>query len=255
MRLSRRPITLLTFFLLALPSLQAQQSAAPPNTPTVTFKFNWDEGRPWSDYTFTVAENGATHFSGTGNAEENGADDHFEQDFTMSEGSLQKIFGAAKATDYFHGEFESKQKNIAKTGSKTLQYHSPSIDGSTTYNYSPNPNIQQLTKLFQAIALTLDYGRKLAFGYRFDKLGMDKRLQELTDLHANGMAEEMQAIAPILRKIADDADVMNIAREQAKQLLKSANTGGAAPSNQNSSAERYTFRADPALKGHGFSRL
>jgi len=183
-------------------------------------------------YTLTVAENGATHFSGTGNAEENGADDHFEQDFTMSEASLQKIFGAARATDYFHGEFETKQKNIARTGTKTLQYHSPSIDGSTTYNHSPNPNIQQLTKLFQAIALTIDYGRKLAFGYRFDKLGMDSRLQELTDLHAKGLAEEMQAIAPILRKIADDPDVMNIARLQAKQLLKSANAtpAGAASS-------------------------
>jgi len=236
MRLSR-PVALLTFFLLAL-SVQAQQPAAPPNTPTVTFKFSWDEGRPWADYTFTVGENGATHFSGTGNAEENGADDHFEQDFTMSEGSLQRIFGAAKATDYFHGEFEAKQKNIAKTGVKTLQYHSPTIHGSTTYNYSPNPNIQQLTKLFQATALTLDYGRKLAFGYRFDKLGMDKRLEELTNLHANGLADEMQAIAPILRKIADDSGVMNIARTQARQLLKSANTGTAAPSNQGNSAER-----------------
>lgn len=222
MRLPPRTITLAISFLLAIVGLQAQQPAASPSISTVTFKFNWDEGRPWSDYTFTVAESGATHFSGTGNADENGADDHFEQDFTMSQAGLQKVFAAAKMTDYFHGQFEGKQKNIARTGSKTLEYHSPSTVGSVTYNYSPNPNIQQLTKLFQSIALTLDYGRKLAFEYRFDKLGMDKRLQELTDLRANGLAEEMQAIAPILQKIADDSEVMNIARMQAKQLLRSA---------------------------------
>ena len=52
---------------------------------------------------------------------------------------------------------------------------------------------------------------------------MDTRLKELVDLHANGMAEELQAIEPILRKIADDDGVMHMARLQAKQLLKSTN--------------------------------
>ena len=41
--------------------------------------------------------------------------------------------------------------------------------------------MQELTRLFLAIANTLDYGRKLAFQYRFDKLGMDARLKELAD--------------------------------------------------------------------------
>ncbi len=52
---------------------------------------------------------------------------------------------------------------------------------------------------------------------------MDTRLKELVDLRANGVAQEMQAIEPILRKIADDDDVMHLARLEAKQLLKSTN--------------------------------
>ena len=51
---------------------------------------------------------------------------------------------------------------------------------------------------------------------------MDTRLKELLDLHANGMAEELQAIEPILRKIAEDDGMMHVARLEAKQLLKSA---------------------------------
>ncbi|MFZ0706200.1 MAG: hypothetical protein WAM71_11395 [Candidatus Korobacteraceae bacterium] len=207
---------------------QAQQPAGPPQLPTVIFKLSWDKGLPWSDYTFTVSENGATHFKGIANPADGGDDDTFEQDFTMSEANRQKVFEAAKATDYFQGQFETKTRNVAKTGAKTLEFHSPWLNTSTTYNYSPNPNIQQLTDLFHAIATTIDYGRKLTFQYRFDKLGMDARLKELVDLHAGGEAEELLAIEPILRKIADDDGVMHMTRSQAKALLKSANSDGSA---------------------------
>lgn len=201
----------------------AQQTPAPPPAATIVFKLSWDKGLPWTDYTFTVNENGATHFSGTLNPAESGDTDPVEQDFMMSEANLQQIFQLAKATDYFQGQFETKTRNVAKTGAKTLEFHSPSLNTLTTYNFSPNLDIQQLTKLFQSIATTIDYGRKLAFQYRFDKLGMDSRLKELVDLHATGRAVELQIIEPVLRKIADDDGVMHVARMQAKQLLKSTN--------------------------------
>lgn len=211
---------------IAAASAGAQQSASSPTgVPSVTFKFYWDQGRPWVDYTITVAENGATHFSGNGNPAEDGDGDSFRQDFTMSEANRQKIFEWAKAANYFQGQFEAKQKNVAKTGTKTLEYQAESVNNSTTYNYSPNPNIQQITKLFQSMATTLDYGRKLAYQYRFDKLGMDARLKELVDLQATGYAQELQAIAPVLSKIATDPDMMHIARQEARALLKSANAG------------------------------
>lgn len=230
LRLSLALVTLLA----ALP-LPAQQSRSASALPSITYKMTWPEGRPWVEYTITVAENGATHFSGTGNSAEDGNNDAFQQDFRMSEANRQKIFELAKAANYFEGQFDAKQKNIAKTGVKTLEYHSPTVNNSTTYNYSPNANIQQLTKFFQGLATTVDYGRKLAFQYRFDKLGMDKRLQELVDLQASGMVDELQAIEPILRKIADDPNLMNIARTEAKQLLKSAGAPAVSPSGQQAS--------------------
>ena len=223
-----RTVLITICLVLAGLSTQAQQPAGPAQAPTVVFKLSWDKGLPWTDYTFTVNENGATHFKGTSNPADGGDSDPFEQDFTMSEANRQKIFEWAKAADYFQGQFETKTRNVAKTGAKTLEFHSPSLNSSTTYNYSPNPNIQQLTDLFHAIATTIDYGRKLTFQYRFDKLGMDARLKELVDLHAGGEAEELQAIEPILRKIADDDGIMHMTRSQARALLKSANSDGSA---------------------------
>lgn len=222
--------TIALWLLLAILPAGAQQPASAGNQPTVTFKLSWPQGRPWTDYTITVAENGATHFSGTGNPADSGDGDAFQQDFTMTDANRQKIFELAKAANYFDGQFETKQKNVAQTGKKTLEYHDGSVNNSATFNYSTNVNVQQLTKLFQSIASTLDFGRKLAFQSRFDKLGMDACLQQLTELQASGFVEELQAIEPVLRKIADDPNVMHIARTQAKQLLKSANgTAAAAP--------------------------
>jgi hypothetical protein len=182
-------------------------------------------------YTISVDDAGNAHFEGVGNAAESGDGDSFTQDFTMSAANRTKIFELAKKADYFQGNFEAKQKNIAKTGVKTLEYHGKGDGGqavshSTTYNYSPNSDIQELTRLFQSIALTLDYGRKLAFQYRFDKLGMDDRLKSLQDMQASHFVEELQAIEPILQKIAADPNLMNIARITAKQLLNAAGAGG-----------------------------
>jgi hypothetical protein len=203
-----------------------------PTGAYVAFKFDWDQGRPWVRYTISVDDAGNAHFEGVGNPLESGDSDSFSQDFTMSSANRQKIFDLAKKANYFEGNFEGKQKNIAKTGEKTLAYHGKADDGgqtvshSTTYNYSPNSDIQELTRLFQSIALTLDFGRKLAFQYRFDKLGMDDRLKSLQDMQASHFVEELQAIEPILQKIAGDPNLMNIARVTAKQLLNSAGAGG-----------------------------
>lgn len=215
---------------------QVVHEVVPVPQPTgsyVAFKFEWDQGRPWARYTITVDDAGNVHFEGVGNPIESGDGDSFSQDFTMTEANRQKIFELAKKLDYFQGNFETRQKNIAKTGQKTLEYHGRAAgagqqtDHASTYNFSPNSDVQELTKLFQSIATTLDYGRKLEFQYRFDKLGIDARLQSLQESLASHFAAELQAIEPVLQKIADDPNILHISRVAAKQLLKTLGPGTA----------------------------
>jgi len=212
---------------------QVVHQVSPVDSPTgsyVTFKFDWDQGRPWVQYSIAVDDAGNTHFEGVGNPIESGDNDAYSQDFVMTDANRQKIFELAGKLDYFAGSFEARQKNIAKTGQKTLGYHGRGTTGgqaiahSSTYNFSTNSDVQELTRLLQAIATTLDYGRKLEFQYRFDKLGMDARLKALQDMQASHYIEELQAIDPILQKIADDPNMMHINRVTAKQLLKSMGT-------------------------------
>ena len=212
---------------LVLPA-SAQPEAAPAAAqPSVTFNFNWSQGIPWQTYSITVQADGNTHFRGTPAPNGPGGDtDLFQQDFTMSEANRARIFDLAKKLNCFQGDFDSHLKRIARTGSKTLEYKSVTAHGSTTYNWSQNVDVQELTNLFIAIASTLDYGRKLTFQYRFDKLGMNARLKELADLGANHYVEELNAIAPILRKIADDPNMMHISRQTAQQLLRTLSGPG-----------------------------
>jgi hypothetical protein len=200
---------------------------AQPSGSYIAFKFDWPQGHPWVNYTISVDDAGSTHFEGVGNSADSGDSDTFKLDFAMTDACRQKIFNLAKQTDYFRGTFETKQKNIAHTGEKTLEYHGRPPNGdktlatSATYNFSPNPDVQELTRIFLSIATTVDFGRKLAFDYRFDKIGLDARLHSLQEMQADHFIEELQAIEPILQKIANDPNVMHINRVTAKQLLKS----------------------------------
>jgi hypothetical protein len=209
---------------------QTVYEVKPVSQPTgsyIAFKFDWDQGRPWVKYAISVDDAGNTHFQGIGSPVESGDGDEYSQDFVMSDANRQKIFDLAKKADYFQGNLETRQKNIAQTGQKTLAYHGRlgSGDGtaatSATYNYSPDPNIVELTRIFQAIATTIDFGRKLSFDYRFNKLGIDARLHSLQDMQSTHYVEELQSIEPILQKIASDPNIMHINRVAAKQLLKS----------------------------------
>jgi hypothetical protein len=202
-------------------------ATAPTSGSYVVFKFDWDQGRPWVKYTISADDAGNAHFEGIGNPQESGDSDSFTQSFKLTDACRQKLFELAQKTDYFQAIQGPKQKNIAKTGEKVLEYHkgdggngSPPVT-SSAYNYSPNVDVQELTRIFQAIALTMDYGRKLAFDYRFNKLGIDARLHSLQDMQASHFVEELQAIEPILQKIANDPNMMHINQVTARQLLKS----------------------------------
>jgi len=215
----------LLLLLLTGSSLLAQQpSTAPlpaPGGTSITYLFDWPQGIPWTKYSITVQSDGKTHFSGTPHPDDKDTDtDPLEQDFTMWDNNRQKIFNLAQKLNYFQGNYDAHIKHIAQTGSKTLQYQSPQFHGSSTYNYSQNADVQALTKLFSGIATTFDYQRKLTFQYRYDKLGMDECLKDLEDLQSSHEIEELHVIAPMLRKIAADPNLMNIARQSARHILQ-----------------------------------
>ena len=108
---------------------------------------------------------------------------------------------------------------MANTGEKTLTYADQTRHFQTTYNHSENKAIQQLTAFFQGISSTIEFGRKLQFKHKYDKLGLEDELKAMEDAADSHNLNEIQIIAPTLKSIADDDSVLNIARRRARHLL------------------------------------
>ncbi len=141
-------------------------------------------------------------------------------EFVASGETARKIFELSRNTNYFQGSFDYTAHRIANMGSKTLGYRDRTKNTETKYNWSENAGIQNLTNLFEGISSVLESGQRIEMKRRFDPLGLDAELKIVEDAMKKGEIPELHAIASVLQKVADDPQVMNIARERARRLLE-----------------------------------
>ena len=208
---------------------QAQNSskADVPSSPTVTYDVFWEPATP-QGYTVTVSEAGSAKYvsrNPTKPPDANGQrDDDYTLDFTVSAASVDRIFSLAKQAGYFDGDFAYRKHAVASTGKKTLSYADGTRQFQTHYDFSENPVIEELTSLFSGISNTIEYGRRLQFKRRFDKLGLEAELKGMEHMAETNNLAELRLIAPLLENIANDTSVLNIARARARRLLAQANS-------------------------------
>jgi hypothetical protein len=224
----KRLFLLLTTSLICALSVPAQTVAQPtgPGVSVVAFDLTWEAATP-PKYFITVDSSGNAKYISREkqvpdqNAQEgiDAPEPDFEFSFTMSPANRDRVFQLAKDTNYFNGSFDYTAHRIANTGKKVLTYADSGRIFHTTYNWSENKSIDQLTKLFQGISYTIEHGRKLQFLRRFDKLGLEQELKGMEDAAKSGYIAEIQIIAPLLENIANDPAILHIARERARRLL------------------------------------
>jgi hypothetical protein len=234
---------LFCFLLAALAAIAAQVPTQNPVVPTVTYDLVWESATP-QEFIVTVTSDGPATYLSRGVSrpvqaseyredkrwtEEKPAapatdekDPDFHVEFTMSPATAQRIFKDAEQANYFNGSFDYTRHQVANSGRKTLTYADSSRHFQTVFNYSENKAVEDLAHLFQAISNTIEFGRKLEFKHKYDKLGLEADLKAMEDAMEYHNLAELQIIAPALQGIADDASVMNIARARAKRLLLKA---------------------------------
>ena len=219
----------LIFFLLALTAalgLWGQDAQQNPALPTITFDRVWEAYKP-QNVTITVQATGPARYVSRNPftpPDQTGADPDYLFDFTLSSRNQEKLFRDAREANYFNGDFSYKKHAVASTGKKTLTYSDPVRHFTTTFDYSENKAIEEITTLFSGISNTIEHGRKLVYLRRFDKLGLEDELKAMEDAAESHNLAELQIIAPTLKSIADDTSVLNIARQRAKKLLARANS-------------------------------
>jgi hypothetical protein len=196
-----------------------QQSAA---VPVITFDLNWEAATP-QNYTITMDANGkAQYVSRSPTRTPEGSDEpdpEYQLAFTMSAANRDRILQLAKELNYFNGNYDFNQHKVANTGRKTLTYADSARNFHTTYNWSENKAIEEITRIFQGISNTVEHGRKLQFMRRFDKLALASELKAMETMSQSNYLAEVQIIAPLLQNIANDPSVLHMARQSASRLL------------------------------------
>jgi hypothetical protein len=210
----RQPIFLLGLVLIA--------GALPVQGPaTLTFTLDFPNSEP-AHYGFSVTSEGGCSYDSTGRLSPDSEGDPFHLDFSISPAMRTRLFDLARRAHYFEGEVDSKKRNLASTGTKTLTYKDGQRNTQATYNYSLIPAVQELTELFQNLSTTLEFGRRLEFFHKYQKLALDQELKRMEDMVKQNDLAELSAIAPILQKITTDPSVINVVRGRAQRMLEKA---------------------------------
>jgi|SRR5580704_5953900 hypothetical protein len=214
---SVRHMPLLVWLTLCLTCLPLAQQ---PAVPTVTFTCDFPHSEP-DHYVISVSDDGkGSYDSDSKLSPESEAEDAFHSDFTVSQAGRARVFDLARRANYFEGEIDSKKKNLASTGTKTLTYKDAQRNTHASYNYSPVAAVGELTAFFQALSTTLEFGHRLDYYLRYQKLALDEELKKMEEMSNGHQLEEIPAVAPVLQKILDDPTVINVVRARAQRLLQ-----------------------------------
>jgi hypothetical protein len=198
----------------------AQQTAVS----TITFTCDFPGSEP-DHYAISLSDDGsASYDSDSKLSPESPAGDRFHSDFTVAQAGRIRVFDLAKRAHYFEGQIDSRNKNLASTGIKTLTYKDAQKSTRASYNYSPVPSVQQLTAFFQGLSTTLEFGHRLEYYLHYQKLALDEELKKMEEMSNSGGLEEISAVAPILQKIGDDPAVIKVVRARALRLLQLPDT-------------------------------
>jgi hypothetical protein len=187
---------------------------------TITFSLDFPNSSP-EHYSIAVQSDGHAHYESSGKlSADSDVRDDYQTDFTFSDSTRARIFELAAQSHYFSGKVDSGNKKLAFTGKKKLVYTDGQRNSSADYNYSQQPPVQQLTTLFQSIAATMEFGRRLTYFHRYQKLALDDELKSMEDEAQRGELAELQAVSPILQSIYEDASVINVVRSRAHRIIE-----------------------------------
>lgn len=191
--------------------------AAEPTT--ITFSLDFPNSDP-ERYSIVVQSDGPAQYECSARISESSDErETYQTAFTFSDATRARIFDLAAQSHYFSGKVDSGNHKLAFTGAKKLIYKDGQRETAAAYNFSSQPTIQQLTTLFQSVAATLEFGRRLSHYHRYQKLALDGELKKMEDEVRRGGLVELQAVKPVLREIHDDSSVINVVRARAQRII------------------------------------
>ncbi|MGD1062313.1 MAG: hypothetical protein ABR860_03555 [Terracidiphilus sp.] len=181
-----------------------------------------------SQWTLTLRPDGTGHFrSQAGKPPDDATQVLFppavDRDIRVSAAYAGRVFAAAARHRWFNEPCESHLK-VAFQGWKTLTYTGPQGQGSCTFNYSKDKEIQNLGESLEAVAETILEGARMELLLQHDRLGLDAEMEFLVGAVDDGRAQQVCVIREFLERLAQDDTVLERVRKRARMLLEQGAT-------------------------------
>ncbi len=151
-------------------------------------------------------------------------------EFTISASTTARIFALAQRADYFNANFEDASRRQRIRATKTLTYGegpriwfghlTRGVHYVTTYDYTHNIAVQQLTTTFEELSTTVQLGRRLDdYLRRSNSAGLSVTLRRADALGRQRRLPELQIIAKSLQRTSEDSALPPATRQHAVDLL------------------------------------
>lgn len=146
------------------------------------------------------------------------SDDPSPQPMEVDSSVAQKIFTLAAKLHDFDGIDLEMHRRIANLGQKTFQYQLGAVTHSVTFNYTQDPNANQLLDIFEGLSRQQSDLSDLRRAMRYDRLGVNDVLIQVQKDYDRNLLIEPQKFLASLDQLAADEHFINIAREKAHDL-------------------------------------
>jgi hypothetical protein len=201
--------------------------AAPVPDPVVQVDFSNPELSP-PQWTLVLHPDGSGHFrSPMANTPKSAMKEieapGIDRDIQVSKEFAARVFDAARSHKWFSAPCESHLK-VAFEGWKTFAYVGPHGQGSCTFNYSRDREIEALADSMVAVSQTILEGARLEVLLQHDRLGLDQEMEFLTEAVQDGRAQQVCTIRDILQRLVQDDAVLDRVRKRARSLLDCGST-------------------------------
>jgi hypothetical protein len=206
--------------MLALPSTIAAETGSSP-----VFQVEYtNPGLTPSLWTLTIHPDGSGHFhSERGHTPVDPPrtleTPNVDRDIRLSTEFTARVFATARRHDWSSEGCESHMK-VAFQGWKKFVYRGPEGQGTCSFNYSKDKEMQALGDSLVDVAGTILTGARLELLLQHDRLGLDRELEVLTEASHEGRAPQICVIRGILERLAMDESVLERVRRRAKALLQ-----------------------------------
>jgi len=143
-----------------------------------------------------------------------------EFDFELKRSKVEALLVSFLNVDFLN---ESKNfvstRKVADMGMKTIRFQRGGSTREVSFNYTEDKVLQQIVDVFENLCQQERSLFEMNLALKYDRLGIPKKLDELDRNLTAKRIVDPERFTPVLEKIYQDQQLMNLARTEAKKIL------------------------------------